>query len=135
MSNIYYLRNNADPITFNVQIGTTGNPAANVSIRRSGGSVKQIDIMPDPETFNIPETALGISAELAGASMVVTLVILFTAQDDLDQALAHLSVTVSLSGGLDGTQSYVLQNSEKTLYAKQLLIVATKAIKLQTNNL
>lgn len=133
MSSIYYLRNNQDPISFNVQIGTIGNPAANVTLRRSGGSSKRIEITPDPATFNIPETQLGISSELAGATMVLTLAILFTAQDDLNQALAGLSVTVSLSGGLDGVQSYTLLDSEKTLYANQLLIVATKAVKLQTN--
>lgn len=154
MSNIYYLRNNQDPVSFEVQIGTIGNPATNVTLRRSGSSVKKVSVTldattapasppgdtntpvpldPDRATFNIPPTRLGISAELVGATMVVTLAVLFTAQDDLKQALAGLTMTVYLSGGLDGTQSYTLQDSDKTLYAGQLLIVASQAIKLQTN--
>ncbi len=154
MSNIYYLRNNQDPVSFEIRIGTIGNPATNVTLRRSGSSVKKVNVTqdpdatgtpasspkntpipvtPDPKTFNIPLTELGISAELIGATMVVTLAVLFTAQDDLKQALAGLTTTVYLSGGLDGTQTYPLLDTDKTLYPGQSLIVATIAIKLQTN--
>lgn len=133
MSNIYYLRNNSDPVSFSVQIGTIGNPGANVSLKRSGSSVKPVTFTPDPQTFNIPVTPLGISSDLIGSTLVVSLVVLFTAQDDLNQALAGLSMNVSLTGGLDGAQSYPLVDAEKTLYADKMLIVAVKAIKLQTN--
>jgi hypothetical protein len=133
MSNIYYLRNSQDPISFSVKVGTIGNPATSVALRRSGNSVKIIPVTPDPQTFNIPDTALGASADIAGATLVVTMVISFSSQDDLDQALANLFMSVTLSGGLDGTQSYTLLSTEKTLYASKKIIVAMKAIKLQTN--
>lgn len=133
MSNIYYLRNNQDPISFSVKIGTIGNPATNVTLRRSGNSVKNIPVTPDPQTFNIPNTALGISADIVGATLVVTVLISFSGQDDLNQAFANLFLSVTLSGGLDGTQSYTLLSTEKTLYASKKIIVAVKAIKLQTN--
>ena len=133
MSNIYYLRNNQDPISFSVQIGTIGNPATSVTLRRSGNSVKPITVTPDPQTFNIPNTALGVSADIVGATLVVTVLISFSGQDDLDQAFANLFLSVTLNDGLDGTQSYTLLSTEKTLYASKKIIVAVKAIKLQTN--
>jgi hypothetical protein len=133
MSNIYYLRNNQDPISFAVQIGTIGNPATNVTLRRSGNSIKNIPVTPNPQTFDIPNTPLGISADIVGATLVVTVLISFSGQDDLDQAFANLFMSVTLSGGLDGTQSYSLLSTEKTLYASKKIIVAVKAIKLQTN--
>ncbi len=133
MSNIYYLRNNQDPISFSVQIGTIGNPATSVTLRRSGNSVKPITVIPDPQTFNIPNTALGVSTDIVGATLVVTVLISFSGQDDLDQAFANLFLSVTLNGGLDGTQSYTLLSTEKTLYDSKKIIVAVKAIKLQTN--
>ena len=111
MSNIYYLRNNTDPISFSVQIGTTGNPAVAASLNRSGNSYVKVPVTQNA-AFNVPPTTLGISSDLSGAVLLVTTLIAFSATDNLDQAFASLSITLTLTGGLDGTQSFNVQPSD-----------------------
>lgn len=132
MSNIYYLRNNNDPISFSVNIGTIGNPALAASLKRSGNVYVKVPTQQNA-SFNIPVTALGISSDLIGSVLLITALIVFAAGDDLDQAFANLSMGITLSGGLDGIQRFSLQNADKTEYQNTRSIVASLVVKLQTN--
>lgn len=132
MSNIYYLRNNSDPISFSVQIGTIGNPAVAASIKRSGNSYVSVPVT-QGANFNVASTPLGISSDLSGAVFLVTSLIAFSATDNLDQAFANLSITLTLTGGLDGPQSFGLQPSDKTEFPNTNTIVTSMVVKLQTN--
>jgi hypothetical protein len=132
MSNIYYLKNSNDPISFSVQIGTIGNPAIVASIKRTGNTYVKVPAVQGVD-FNIPNTALGASADLIGSVLLITSMIAFTATDDLEQAFANLSITITLTGGLDGPQNFVLLDADKTEFANTNSIVASQVVKLQTN--
>lgn len=132
MSNIYYLRNNSDPISFSVQIGTIGNPAVSASLNRSGNAYIKVPVTQNAN-FSVPSTQLGVSSDLAGAVFLVTTLIAFSATDNLDQAFANLSITLTFTGGLDGPQSFSLQPSDKTEFPGTHTIVTSMVVKLQTN--
>ena len=134
MNAIYYLKNDKSKITFEVQVGTIGNAVTVPTIRRTGGSIIDLQSSIDG-SGSIPKSPMGISADLLNSALVVTTMVLFGKADDLDQALNNLSMTVTLHGGLDGDQSYNIVNAEKSAFIDHRCILATKVIKLKDNKI
>lgn len=132
MSNIYFLRNDQSPVDFNVQVGTIGNVGAVAKKLRTGGNVEIVGSSTPQSSGNIAKTELGFSSDLIGSVLVVVVSVKLGKKDNLNQAFENLFMAVTLNGGLDGEQTYKITDAEKTKFEDTKSIVATKAIKLQS---
>ena len=134
MSNAYHLMNNSNTINIQVKVGTTGNPSSIVTKHRSGGSFEEVASSAKTAAGNIPKKKIGIASELIGSTIVTDVAILLDGipKNQLDQAFENLFVRVTLFGGLDGEQFFDIAPSEKKQFMEKRLIVASKAIKLIT---
>ncbi len=134
MSNIYHLLNNANDISLQVKVGTIGNPSTIATKHRVGGSFEEVARSAKNAAGNVAKKKIGVSSELIGSTLVIDTAILLDGvpANQLDQAFENLFLRVTLFGGLDGEQFYDIAPSEKKQFMDKKLIVASKAVKLIT---
>jgi hypothetical protein len=134
MSSIYFLKTDQSQITVRVGVGTIGN-AGTVAKKFRPGDSGVVDVASStPESSgNIPDTSLGASADLLGSVLVVITAIKLGENDNLDQAFENLFMSITLNGGLDGEQTFKIGDSDKSKFVDTKSIVASKAIKFQSN--
>lgn len=104
MSAIYYLKNDASKISYQVAVSTSANAGTLVYPFRSGkgnGKEKDKEKSSDPEANgNIPKTELGLAASYIGASLIVTITARPRPGQKTEDVYNELGINITLSGGV-----------------------------------
>ncbi|HPH37907.1 MAG TPA: hypothetical protein PL108_09615 [Sediminibacterium sp.] len=132
---VYFLKTTNSTIKLSVLPTTIGIAATIVQLKKSGGSIIDLrDSVNDPNGI-IDNLKVGKSTELLNSVLVVTTVVnlVNVPKGQWDNTFENIRISYPLEGGIDGKQTFNLDNDDKIQIMKKQIIVCTKAIKFSTN--
>jgi hypothetical protein len=130
-SRIYYLKQDQSLIMIDVKPVTIGIASTVVQLKKSGGTVVNLGDSSSDATGSIHHLPVGISSDLVNTVLVVTSVInlIHLPPDQWDSVFEQLRITYRVTGGMDRSQDFNLDNDDKIRLMEHQIIAATKAIK------
>ena len=134
---VYFLKTTNTAVTLNVRPTIIGIVSTVVQLKKSGGSIIDLGNSGNNATGTITNLPAGKSNDLLNAVLVITTVVnlVNVPKAQWDSVFNSLQITYQLSGGIDGTQTFNVDNDDKMQVMKKQIIVATKAIKFTTNEI
>jgi len=134
---VYFLKTTNTAVTLNVRPTVIGIVSTVVQLKKSGGSIIDLGNSGNNATGTITNLPVGKSNDLLNAALVITTVVnlVNVPKAQWDSVFESLRITYQLNGGIDGLQTFNVDNDDKMQIMKKQIIVATKAIKFTTNEI
>ena len=134
---VYFLKTTNTAVTLNVRPTVIGIVSTVVQLKKSGGSIIDLGNSGNNATGVITNLPVGKSNDLLNAVLVITTVVnlVNVPKAQWDSVFDSLRITYQLNGGIDGLQTFNVDNDDKMQIMKKQIIVATKAIKFTTNEI
>jgi hypothetical protein len=134
---VYFLKTTNAAVTLNVRPTVIGIVSTVVQLKKSGGSIIDLGNSGNNATGTITNLPVGKSNDLLNAALVITTVVnlVNVPKAQWDSVFESLRITYQLNGGIDGLQTFNVDNDDKMQIMKKQIIVATKAIKFTTNEI
>jgi hypothetical protein len=136
-SRIYYIRDDHSLLLLNVRPVTIGIASTVVQLKRSGGTVLNLGDSGSDASGVIHHLPVGNSSDLVNTVLVVTTIVNLVSvpQNQWDNVFEQMRVSYRLSGGMDGSQDYNVDNDDRIRIMDNQIIAATKAIKFMLHDM